>query len=45
MVGGSIDQKIGGFNLTALVFDPNNNGRGSLDNLSSEGVNISLSAR
>lgn len=45
MVGGSIDQKIGDFNFTALVFDPNNRGDDSLDHLFAEGVNFSFSAQ
>ena len=45
MVGGSIDQKIGDFNFTALVFDPNNRATGEFDQLFSEGVNFSLSAQ
>ncbi len=45
MLGGSIDQKIGDFNLTALVFDPNNRTENTFDRVFQDGVNFNFSAQ
>lgn len=45
MLGASIDQKIGDFNVTFLAFDPNNRTENTLDQPFADGVNFNFTAQ